>query len=287
MPYTNRGVLPRQELARLYKRKTPAIMPDDGCAPSIQPAGLDLRLGTTALRIQASVLPQAGKSVAEKAAEVQMAAMELAGPTVLERGAIYLVRLCETLALPANVRAKANPKSTTGRIDVFVRVICDGATRYDTVPSGYHGPLWLEIVPRSFSVLVEAGISLAQLRLMRGTTECPPPLGAHSGEKVEGVATGIDLSVDLEEGNGHGTIAWKATRNAPLLELGAPPCIPSFCQHQNAARDRCSMSMFPNVSINGRIRSSGQLGRWWYSISPCRNNECVRRFTVFAFNQRS
>ena len=68
-------------------------------------------------------------------------------------------------------------------------------------------------------------------------------------------------------------------------------CIPSFCQHQitpkTSRHTRCSMSMFPNVSINGRIRSSGQLGRWWYSISPCRNNECVRRFTVFAFNQRS
>ena len=71
----------------------------------------------------------------------------------------------------------------------------------------------------------------------------------------------------------------------------APSCIPSFCQHQITPKTsrytRCSMSMFPNVSINGRIRSSGQLGRWWYSISPCRNNECVRRFTVFAFNQRS
>ena len=71
----------------------------------------------------------------------------------------------------------------------------------------------------------------------------------------------------------------------------AASCIPSFCQHQitpkTSRHTRCSMSMFPNVSINGRIRSSGQLGRWWYSISPCRNNECVRRFTVFAFNQRS
>ena len=79
---------------------------------------------------------------------------------------------------------------------------------------------------------------------------------------------------------------------AGLLEdLVGGSCIPSFCQHQITPKTsrytRCSMSIFPNVSINGRIRSSGQLGRWWYSISPCRNNECVRRFTVFAFNQRS
>ena len=76
-----------------------------------------------------------------------------------------------------------------------------------------------------------------------------------------------------------------------LLHTSRASCIPSFCQHQITPKTsrytRCSMSMFPNVSINGRIRSSGQLGRWWYSISPCRNNECVRRFTVFAFNQRS
>ena len=73
--------------------------------------------------------------------------------------------------------------------------------------------------------------------------------------------------------------------------LGKLSCIPSFCKHQITPKTsrytRCSMSMFPNAFINGRIRSSGQLGRWWYSISPWRNNECVRRFTVFAFNQRS
>ena len=83
-----------------------------------------------------------------------------------------------------------------------------------------------------------------------------------------------------------------STRHAVRRGASRPrSCIPSFCKHQITPKTsrytRCSMSMFPNASINGRIRSSGQLGRWWYSISPCRNNECVRRFTVFAFNQRS
>ncbi|MBL4617463.1 MAG: 2'-deoxycytidine 5'-triphosphate deaminase [Robiginitomaculum sp.] len=132
----------------------------------IQPASIDLRLGSCAYRLRASFLPGSENSVADMLQPpLVMHKIDLTKGAVLETGCIYLVPLLEALRLPPNISGRANPKSSTGRIDVFTRVICDNGISFDTVKAGYNGPLWIEICPRTFSILARTGDRLAQLRL--------------------------------------------------------------------------------------------------------------------------
>jgi dCTP deaminase len=175
-------------------------------ADQIQPASLDLRLGDYAHRVRASFLPGKSNSVADRLSQsdLVMHTLDLRGGAVLETGCVYLVPLQESLALGGDILGLANPKSSTGRIDVFVRVICDGATSFDRVPSGYHGPLWAEICPRTFSILARPGDRLTQLRLKQGQT---PTLRR------------IDLNLDLSHDSLGDVIGFRARRHAPLLDL--------------------------------------------------------------------
>lgn len=135
----------------------------------VQPASLDLRLGATAYRLRASFLPGAGARVADRLdAELVMHRIDLTQGAVLETGCVYLAEIQETLALPAHVHGAANPKSSTGRIDVFTRLITDGAQSFDHILPGYNGPLWAEISPCTFSVLARTGARLSQVRLRSG-----------------------------------------------------------------------------------------------------------------------
>ncbi len=137
-------------------------------AGQIQPASLDLRLGAIAYRLRASFLPN-GALVADRLTpDIVMHRMDLSAGAVLETGCVYLVPLQESLALPADLAAAANPKSSTGRVDLFVRIIADNARAFDEIPAGYQGPLYAEISPRTFSVLAKAGERLAQIRFRRG-----------------------------------------------------------------------------------------------------------------------
>lgn len=175
-------------------------------AGQIQPASLDMRLGARVWRLRASFLPGPGRSVAERLDDdVVMHALDLTGGAVLEPGCVYLAELEESFALPAGVSAAANPKSSTGRLDVFTRVICDGCAAFDQIPQGYNGPVYVEIAPRTFSVLARPGDRLVQARLRTGT---------HTPSRA------ITLSVDLEPGDG--PAGWRARRHAPLVDLGAP-----------------------------------------------------------------
>lgn len=199
------GVLPDHVLRGLYDRGAiTAITPFAG--NQIQPASLDLRLGDYAYRVRASFLPGAGSTVATRLAQsdLVMHRLDLRAGAVLETGCVYLVPLQESLALPQDVFGLANPKSSTGRIDVFVRVICDGATSFDRVAAGYQGPLWAEICPRTFSVLVRPGDRLTQLRLKKGDT---PTLQR------------LDLNLDLSHDSLGDVIGYRARRHAPLLDL--------------------------------------------------------------------
>ena len=139
-------------------------------ARQLQPASLDLRVGTTAYRIRSSFLP-GQETVAEKLAYLTMYQLPLTPSAILERGHVYLIPLLEELALPEHVYAKANPKSSTGRLDVFTRVITDAHQRFDDIRPGYRGRLYLEIFPRSFTIKVCHGLSLNQLRLFAGNGE--------------------------------------------------------------------------------------------------------------------
>jgi dCTP deaminase len=199
------GVLPDHMLRALHESGAiAALAPLD--SNQIQPASLDLRLGDFAYRIRASFLPGTGKSVQERLSQsdLVMHKLDLRGGAVLETGCVYLVPVQESLTLPTHIFGLANPKSSTGRIDVFVRVICDGATSFDRVQEGYKGPLWVEICPRTFSVLARPGDRLTQLRLKQVGT---PTLQR------------LDLNLDLSHKSLGEIIGYRARRHAPLLDL--------------------------------------------------------------------
>src|ERR1700728_2097033 len=152
-----------------------ALARDGGIRPSqpfasdqIQPASLDLRLGAVAYRVRASFLPGPGTAVTRRIAELKLHEFPLTDGAVLETGCVYIVPLIERLALPPDIDAASNPKSSTGRLDVFTRVIADETRGFDRVTPGYHGPLYAEISPKTFPVLVREGSRLSQLRLRRG-----------------------------------------------------------------------------------------------------------------------
>jgi len=198
---------------------------------SFQPASLDLRLGDTAHRLRCSFLPDSS-TVLEKLTDYSMGEIDLRDGAVLERNQPYLIPLVEELALPPDVRAKANPKSSTGRLDVFTRVITDRSFKFDEVGAGYHGKLYLEIVPRSFTIRVKTRLSLNQLRLIQGDARCSdeemrarhdtePILYAPEGESVEDlvVGNGIFMSVDLRPLGRERVVGYRAKKNSLLIDL--------------------------------------------------------------------
>ena len=166
----------------------------------MQPASLDLRLGDRAWRVRASFLPGRGRRVAERMVDVAMHELDLSVGAVLERGCVYIAEVRERLALPPGVSARANPKSSTGRVDVFVRLLTDHGAAFDDVAAGYSGPLYLEIAPQTFSILVRAGTRLNQLRLKRGE---PQRLSVRD--------VGVDLTGDLA--------GFRARRHAGVIDL--------------------------------------------------------------------
>jgi dCTP deaminase len=199
------GILPCQAIEALIKRG--AIYSQTPFEPDqVQPASLDLRLGSRVWRVRASFLPGRGRTVAGRIHDVAMHELDLDKGAVLERGCVYIAELQEGLTLPPGVSARANPKSSTGRVDVFVRLLTDGGVAFDDVIEGYTGPTYIEIAPQTFSVLVRRGTRLNQLRLKRGQ---PPRL------RIENV--GVDLTgkvagfrgrrhaglVDLDKEDGH------------------------------------------------------------------------------------
>ncbi len=231
------GVLARRNLLQAIDAGVIAAA-DEVPEANVQPASLDLRLGAVAYRMRCSFLPGAD-TVERKLAAHLIDELDLTGEgAVLETNRPYLVPLKERLALPEAVRAKANPKSSTGRVDVFTRVITDRGFRFDEVAAGYHGPLYLEIVPLSFAILVREGLSLNQLRLSVGRTQLSDEeiaafharthhLLLRDGVPVKddelALADGLFLSLDLR-GDRDGRVGYQAKPNAPRLSLtaGAP-----------------------------------------------------------------
>lgn len=194
----------------------------------MQPASLDLRLGPVGYRVQASFLPGEA-TVQERLADLQMHdPLDLERPCLLERGCVYIIPLQEEVALPPDLAAKANPKSTTGRLDIFTRLITDRATEFDRVPAGYQGKLYVEVVPRTFSIVVRAGTRLNQLRVYRGRPGLSDaelrrlhqevPLVFRGGKPAEAlIGEGLWLTIDLQ-GNGTGPVGYRA-RPHGLVDL--------------------------------------------------------------------
>jgi dCTP deaminase len=163
-PPETRGLLSRQRIRALAAAG--GILSNHPLEPAqFQPASLDLRLGREAFRVRASFLPGRGAGVEERLHSLGPERLALDGEgAVLEKGIVYLAPLLERLALPPHLSGAANPKSSTGRLDIFTRLIVDQSEAFDDVPGGYSGRLWVEISPRSFSVRVREGTPLNQLR---------------------------------------------------------------------------------------------------------------------------
>lgn len=199
------GIYPQQSIKRLIADggvRATSLIADD----QVQPASLDLRLGSKAYRLRASFLPGKGRTVSECLgdSDIVMHEIDMTRGAVLETGCVYLVPLQEQLALPKAVSAAANPKSSTGRLDVFTRVITDNATSFDSVPAGYMGPLYVEIAPRTFSVLAKPGERLVQIRFRSGAPK---------------ILRSETVSIDLDGIKGSDIIGWRARRHCGLVDL--------------------------------------------------------------------
>ena len=201
-PSDTPGILPCQAIEALIAHgAVTSQTPFD--ADQVQPASLDLRLGDRAWRVRASFLP-GRRTVEQRLADVTMHGIELTQDgVVLEKGCVYIVLLQERLSLPAGLTARANPKSSTGRVDVFVRLLTDRGDAFDDVAAGYEGPLYLEVAPQTFSILVRPGTRLNQLRLKAGE---PPKLETRS------------VGVDLESGEG-GVVGYRGRRHAGVVDM--------------------------------------------------------------------
>jgi dCTP deaminase len=220
----DKGILPDRMIAALTQAG--GIVPAyEYAADQIQPASLDLRLGKIAYRVRASFLP-GHTTVAERIEQLKLHEFSLTNGAVLETGCVYIVPLLESLALPADTAAAANPKSSTGRLDVFTRVITDRARGFDRIEAGYHGPLYAEISPKTFPVLVREGSRLSQLRLRRGhaTLSTDELAALHARERLVDAEDadfegGISVSVDLR-GTGNGAaIGYRGKRHTGVIDV--------------------------------------------------------------------
>ncbi len=196
---TPAGILPCQSIEALIAQSAiTSLTPFD--SDQVQPASLDLRLGERVWRVRASFLPGLGRKVTDRLADVAMHELDLTKGAVLERGCVYIAEVQERLKLPAGIAARGNPKSSTGRVDVFVRLLTDHSRAFDDVAEHYDGPMYVEIAPQTFSVLVRTGTRLNQLRLKQGK---PPLLDTRS--------VGVDLSA--------GMAGFRGRRHAGVIDL--------------------------------------------------------------------
>jgi dCTP deaminase len=225
------GILPAQWIKRLFDRDQIGGSPLD--AGQIQPASLDLRLGKVAYKIHASFLPGRSSSVQEKIARLASYELDLTTPQVLTRGSVYLVEIEEQLQLSNTISAIANPKSSTGRLDVFTRVIADASDAFDVIAPGYHGRLWAEVSPRTFDVMVRRGTRLSQLRFRRRTSGQHPyhtfRVGDRDLERLHRrarltdedpiIRQGLNLRVNLRGEEGAKVIAYRAKRYTSFIDM--------------------------------------------------------------------
>jgi dCTP deaminase len=221
------GILPSQDIEYLIKASKEIVALEPIQAGQIQPASLDLRLGNVAYRVRASFLPGKNATVKDRLADLEMHKMDISGGAVLERGCVYIVPLLEGLALKRRTSAMGNPKSSTGRLDVFTRLITDYGTEFDRVREGYNGPLYVEVSPRTFSVLVRKGSRLSQIRIRRGS----PPTGDDTLRRLQEehqlvdsitadeIRDGVPVSMDLVGDRSGGVIGYKAKSHAGLIDV--------------------------------------------------------------------
>ena len=221
------GIVPAQTIRTMIRERHIQAIDEIG-EDQIQPASMDLRLGAKAHRVRASFLPGADVRVEDRIAALGMHEIDLSGGAVLEKGCVYIVELMESLNLGKRVSGMANPKSSGGRLDIFTRLITDRADEFDRVRSAYKGPLYAEISPRAFSIVVRAGTRLNQLRLRRGSPPATDTAMRRLHEEIrlvdarpgdENIAKGIAVTVDLKGKGGDSLIGYRAKPHAGLIDV--------------------------------------------------------------------
>jgi dCTP deaminase len=225
------GIVPSQGIARMIASGQ-IMLAEPLAETQVQPASLDLRLGAVAYRVRASFLPRPGGRVQSKLDDLALHTISLSQGAVLETGCVYIVPLLESLELPPDIEASANPKSSTGRLDVFTRVIADGVGAFDQIPKGYSGPLFAEICPQTFPIVVRKGSRLSQIRFRVGTAaDSDVDLKAlHKRERLVSVedadiSGGIALTVDLA-GDAKGLVGFRARRHTGVVDIDKPGAYP-------------------------------------------------------------
>jgi dCTP deaminase len=226
-PRHGTGILPSQAIRELVRSRE--IQAAAGIAEEqVQPSSLDLRLGATAYRVKASFLPGPRATVRDKIDAFGMHEIDLRDGAVLEKGCVYIVPLQEHLALSSRIYGLANPKSSIGRLDVFTRLIIDRTAEFDRVRGGYEGPLYVEVSPRAFSVVVREGSRLNQLRLRRGSHTYSDSALRRLHEQTglidkelagEDLSSGIPLTIDLPSEPPGAPIGFKARAHTGLIDL--------------------------------------------------------------------
>ncbi len=220
------GILPSQAIEAMIGDDLISIA-EPLLDKQLQPASLDLRLGDVAYRVRASFLPGPGTRVQDKLDELALHTITFGDGAVLETGCVYVVPLLETLAMPDTISAATNPKSSTGRLDVFTRVIADGVGAFDQIPAGYRGPLFAEICPQTFPIIVRKGSRLSQIRFRSGLVQDGDAALAqlHADQQLvsEGavdIDRGIALTVDLSDGF-DGPVGYRARRHTGVVDVDA------------------------------------------------------------------
>lgn len=225
------GILPSQEIRHFIETgivRSPGEIADD----QIQPSSIDLRLGHEGYRVRASFLSGKSTTLLNKAAANGMLieTIDISSPTLLERGAVYIIPLMESLALASDIYGIANPKSTTGRLDIFTRLITEFGDEFERVPRGYSGKLYIEVVSQTFPIVVQSGMRLNQLRFGRGRVAAAgdarlrqldqdDPLIEADESRQAKIDRGLRLTVDLQ-GNSSGVVGYMANKFSPPIDLG-------------------------------------------------------------------
>ncbi|MEQ8481839.1 MAG: 2'-deoxycytidine 5'-triphosphate deaminase [Hoeflea sp.] len=220
------GILSDRAIRALFDGgKLVAGRPLDG--DQIQPASLDLRLGKIAYRVRASFLPGPTSTVKDKLDRLSMHEIDLSAGAVLETGCVYIVPLLESLSLPETISASANPKSSTGRLDIFTRVMADFGQEFDKIPAGYNGPLWLEVSPRTFPIVARTGSRLSQIRFREGKALLDETelLRLHRAETLVASESpnvsggGIALSIDLAGQGPDSLVGYRGKHHTAVIDV--------------------------------------------------------------------
>ncbi|HYB57085.1 MAG TPA: 2'-deoxycytidine 5'-triphosphate deaminase [Alphaproteobacteria bacterium] len=226
-PRHTTGILPYQALKELIRNKE-IMAAAEFSEQQVQPASVDLRLGSVAYRVRASFLPGEGYTVKRKIDLFGMHKIDLAQGAVLEKGCVYIAPLLEYVALSSRISGLANPKSSVGRLDIFTRLITDHASEFDRIRPGYAGPLYAEISPRTFSIVVRQGSRLNQLRVRRGSPSYSDAELFRLQEQLRlvdrplearHVQRGLPVTVDLSGEPGADLIGFRAKKHADLIDL--------------------------------------------------------------------